>query len=107
MFTDTECNIDRKTSFQWNKLSQSFLTGDYQILLQDDSCKYLRKDIYKNISKFELYRAVAKPLILLCPDVVEWMTRKVDNSNRILLNFEEKHVASYQSYTIRKTYHFK
>ena len=41
------------------------------MLLQDDPCKYLSNEIYKNISKSKLYRAVAKPLIILCHDVVE------------------------------------
>ena len=43
----------------------------------------------------------------MCLDVVEWMTTKVDHSNTILLNFKEKHVASYQPYTIHIMYHFK
>ena len=77
------------------------------MLLQDDPCKYLSNEIYKNISKSKLYRAVAKPLIILCHDVVEWMTRKVDHSNRTLLNCEEKHVVSYQPYTIHIMYNFK
>ena len=63
-----------------------FLTGDYYILLQYDSCKELSKDIYKNISKYGLYRVVAKPLILPCPGVFEWMTINVDHSNNIILN---------------------
>lgn len=66
------------------------------MLLQDDPCKELRKDIYRNISKSELYRVAAKPLILLCLNVIEGMTRKVDNSNRNILNFKGKQVASYQ-----------
>lgn len=52
------------------------------MLLQDDPCKELSKDIYNNISKFGIYRATTKPLILPCPDVIEWMTRKVDHSNK-------------------------
>ena len=94
VFIDTECKIDRNISFQWNQLFQAFLIGDYQMLLQDDLCMELSKEIYKNISKSELYRAAAKPLILPCLDVVEWMTRKVDHYNKILLNFDGKHVAS-------------
>ena len=64
------------------------------MLLQDDPCMELKKYIYKKISKSGLYRAIAKPFILLCLDVVEWMTRKVDHSNRILLKFEGKHVVA-------------
>ena len=107
VFTDTECKIDQNISFQWNQLFQDLLTVDYHILLQDDPCMELSKDIYNNISKSRIYRVVAKPLIIQCPDVVEWMTRKVDHSNRIPLNFDGKHVASYQPYTIHQMYFFK
>ena len=80
---------------------------DYHMLLQDDPCKELSKDIYKNISKSRLYIVVANTLILPCLDVIEWMTRKVDHFNKILLNFEKNQVASYQPYTIHRMYHFK
>jgi hypothetical protein len=60
------------------------------MLLQDDPCKYLSKDIYNVISKLGLCIATSKPLTLLCPDVVEWMTRKDDYSNMILLKFDKK-----------------
>ena len=107
MFTNIECKIDRNISFEWNQMFQAFLTRDYHMLQQDDLCMELSKEIYKNISKSELYRAAAKPLILLCPHVVEWMTRKVGHSNKILLNLDRKHVASYHPYTIHRMYHFK
>ena len=107
MFTDTKCKTDRKTLFECNQQFQAFLVGDYQLLLQDDPCRELSKDIYKNISKSRIYRVFSKPLILPCPNVVEWITRKVDHSNQILLNYEEKHGASYQRYTIHIMYHFK
>ena len=107
VFIDTEYKINQKISFQWNQMFQYFLTEYYQMLLQDDLCMELSKDVYKKNSKYGLYRVVAKPLIILCLDVVEWMTRKVDHSNRILLNFEEKHVARYQPYAIHRMYHFK
>ena len=54
------------------------------MLLQDDRCMELGKDIYNNISNSGNYKYVANPLILQCPNVVEWMTRKVDHSSRIL-----------------------
>ena len=31
VFTNIECKIDQKTSFQWNQLFQGFLIGDYQM----------------------------------------------------------------------------
>jgi hypothetical protein len=107
VFIDTECKIDQKISFKWNQLFQVFLTRDYHILLQHNPCKELSKDTYKNISKFRIYGVVAKPLILPCHDVVAWMAIKVDHSNMILLNFNEKHVARYQPYIIHRMYHFK
>lgn len=87
VFIDTECKIDQKISFQWNQLFQYFLIEDCHMLLKDDICMELSKYIYNNISKYGLYRATAKPLILLCSDFVEWMTRKVDHFNIIFLNF--------------------
>ena len=58
------------------------------MLLQDDQYMEIIKDTYKNISKSGLYRASTNPSILSCRNAVEWMTRKVDHSNKILLNFE-------------------
>ena len=107
VFIDIECKIDQKISFQCNPLFQAFFTCDYHMLLQYDMCKELSKDIYKNISKFGLYKAVAKPLILLCPDVVEWIPIKVDHSNKILLNFNGKQVVRYHPYIIHGMYHLK
>ena len=77
------------------------------MLLQDDPSMEFRKDIYKNISKSGIYRSARKPLILLCPDVSEWTKRKFDHSNKILVNFNRKHVVNYQPYTIHQMYHFK
>ena len=71
LFTDTECNIDKNISFQQNQLFQAFLTKDYHVFLQDDLCKELSKENYKNISMSRIYRVATKPLILLCCDVVE------------------------------------
>jgi hypothetical protein len=77
------------------------------MLLQFDPFKELSKEFYKNISKCRLYRVATKPLTLPCTGVIEWMTRKVDHSNKILLNFEGKKVARYQPYKVQRVYHFK
>ena len=47
------------------------------MLLQNDANTELSKEIYKNIIKSGLHRATVKTLILPCPDVVEWITRKI------------------------------
>ena len=39
VFTNTKWKIDWKISFQWNRLFQDFLIGDYQMLLQYNPCK--------------------------------------------------------------------
>lgn len=46
-------------------------------------------------------------LILPCPDVIEWITRKVDHQHRSILNFEENIVASYKAFMINQMYHLK
>ena len=76
------------------------------ILKYDPSTK-LSKRIYWNISKSGIYKARAKPHILPCLDVIEWLTRKVDHESKILLAFEGKHVASYQAPVLNQMYHFK
>ena len=57
----------------------------------------LSKEIYKNIIKSGLQRAVVKTPVLPCPDVIEWITWKVDHENREILNFLNKSVASYKA----------
>ena len=36
IFADTECKVDKKVTFTWNSLFQSFQDKDFQLLLQDD-----------------------------------------------------------------------
>ena len=45
-------------------------------------CIELRKEIYKNIIKSGLHGEAIKTPILLCMDVIEWITQKVDHENR-------------------------
>ena len=67
----------------------------------------LEKDIYKNIIKPGLHRAVVKTLVLPCLDVIEWITQKVDHENREILNSEDKSVANYKASVFNQIYHFK
>ena len=60
-----------------------------------------------NISKYGLYRASTKPPILQCPNVIKWMTRRIDHERRTILNFGRKNVSSYQGPVLDQMYHFK
>ena len=106
-FTDTECRVDKKTSLNWNTLFQAFQTKEFQVIFQYDPSTELSKGIYKNVWKLGLHRATAKTPILPYPDVIEWMTRRIDHESRTILNFKDKHVASYQAHVLNKLYHFK
>ena len=75
--------------------------------MQDDPSIELRKVICKNISRSRLYRATTKPLVLPCPDVIEWMTRIIDHEIRTIIKYEGKHVTSYQAFVLNQMYHFK
>ena len=48
-----------------------------------------------------------KTPILPCPDVIEWITRKIDHEHRSILNFEGKIVASYKPSMINQMYQLK
>jgi hypothetical protein len=76
-------------------------------MLQDDPIVELIKGIDHNFSKYRLYRATTKPLVLPCPNVTEWLTRKVGHERRTLLDFKRKHIASYQDHVPNQMYHFK
>ena len=76
-------------------------------MLQDDSSTKLSKDIYKNISKSGLHRAATKTPVLPCPDLIEWMAGRIYHESRIILNFEDDHVANYQAPVLNQLYHFK
>ena len=39
--------------------------------------------------------------------MIEWITQRIDHKRRTILNFEGKHVASYQDPVLNKRYHFK
>ena len=67
----------------------------------------MRKGIYKNIIKSGLHRATARTPVLPCPNVIEWITRRLDHERRTILNLEEKSVASYQATVLNQLYHFK
>ena len=77
------------------------------MFLQDDPNTKMNKEIYQNISKSKVYRDAAKLPILSFPDVIEWLTRRVDHQSITLLDFEGKHVASYQPSMLHQMYHFK
>jgi hypothetical protein len=75
-------------------------------LVIDPSTK-LRKNIYKNISKSRLHREASRTLVLPCPDVIEWISRRVDHESKTIINFEDKNVSSYQALVLNLLYHFK
>ena len=77
------------------------------MIFQDDLGTELSKGIYKNISRSRLHRATTRTLVLPCPDVIEWMTRRIDHERKNILNFEGKHIASYKDPMINQLHHFK
>ena len=50
---------------------------------------------------------VVKTLVLACLDVIEWITRKIDDEHRSILNYEDKSVASYKALVFNQMYHLK
>ena len=97
IFADTECKVDKKPTFTWNLLFQAFQDKEFQMLLQNDVSTQLRKEVYRNIIKYGLHRAVVKTLVLPCLDVIERITRKIDHENRSILNYEDKFISSYKA----------
>ena len=106
-FIDTMCRVDKKVVFTWNTLFQAFQNKEFQVLLQDDPSIELSKGIYKNIAKSGLHQATARTPVLPCPDVIEWITRRVDHERRTILKFKDKNVARYQATVLNQLYHFK
>lgn len=82
IFVDTECWVDKNVTFTWNSLFQTFQDKEFKVLLQDDISTQLSKEIFKNIIKPGLHQVVVKTPVLPCPDVIEWITWKLDNENR-------------------------
>ena len=81
IFADIECKVDKKVTFTWNSLFQAFQDKDFLMLLQYDLSTELSKEVYKNIIKSGLHRAVVKTPVLPCSDVIEWITRKIDHEH--------------------------
>lgn len=106
-FIDKDCRVDKKTNFKCNTMFQAFQTKEFQFLLQDEQSTELSKWIYKNISKSGLHQAAIKTLVFPCPDVIEWMNRRIDHENITILKFEENYVSSYQAPELNQLYHFK
>jgi hypothetical protein len=107
IFADIECQVDKKVSFTWNSLFQAFQDKEFQILLQDDVNTKLSKEVYMNIIKSGLHRVVVKILVLPCPDVIEWITQKIDHEDISILNSENKSVANYKASIFNQIYHLK
>ena len=78
---DTECRVDKKVTYTWNYLFQAFQDKDFMMLLQDYVSTKLSKEVYRNTIKFGLHRVVVKTPVLPCPDVIEWITRKIDHQH--------------------------
>lgn len=107
IFTNTKCWVDKNTNFQWNTLFQPLQLEEFQILLQDDPNAKLSKGIFRNIYKSGLYKATTKPPILPCLHIIEWLTQKVDDERRTLLDFDGKHLESYQDLVLNQMYDCK
>ena len=99
--------VDKKVTVTWNSLFQAFQDKDFFILLQDDVSIELSKEVYKNIIKSGLHRAIVKTPILPCPDIIEWITRKINHQHRSIPNYEGKSVSSYKSSMFNQMYHLK
>ena len=48
-----------------------------------------------------------KTLVLPCPDVIKWITRKIDNQHRSILIYKGKSVTSYKDFMFNQMYHLK
>ena len=96
IFLDTKCKTNKKLYYTWTALFQAFQDKYFFVLLQNDASTELSKEVYKNIIKSGLHRATVKTPILSCPDVIEWITRKIDHQHRSILNAEGKAVANYK-----------
>ena len=96
IFTDTECKADKKVCYTWTSLFQAFQDKEFTMLLHNDASTELSKDIYQNIIKSWLHRAAMKIPILPCPDVIEWITRRIYHQCRSILNVEGKVVTNYK-----------
>ena len=81
IFTDIECKADKKVCYSWTALFQAFQDKEFTMLLQNDASTKLSKEIYQNIIKLGLHRAAMKTPILPCPDVIEWITRKINHQH--------------------------
>ena len=81
IFTDTKCKANKKVCYNWTALFQAFQDKEFTVLLQNDASTKLSKDIYQNIIKLGLHRAAMKTPILPCPDVIKWITIKIDHQH--------------------------
>ena len=93
IFTDIECKEDKKVCYTWTSFFQAFQDKEFAMLLQDHVSTELSKEIYRNIVKSGMHRAAMKTPILSCLDIIEWITRKIDNQHRSILNIEGTVVA--------------
>ena len=107
IFSDTECKADNKVCYTWTSLFQEFQDKEFVVLLQNDANTELSREIYRNIIKLGLQRAAMKTLMLPCPDIIEWITRRIDHQHRSILNIEGKVVANYKPFMINQMYHLK
>ena len=107
IFSDTECKVDKKVCYTWTSLFQAFQDKEFVVLLQNASNTELSKEIYKNIIKSGLHRATMNTLVLPCPNVIEWITRKINHQHQSILNIEGKVVANYKPSMISQMYQLK
>ena len=107
IFSDTECKANKKVCYTWTSLFQAFQDKEFVMLLQNDANTKLSKEIYWNIIKVGMHRAAMKTPILPCPDVIEWITIKIDHQHWSILNVEGKVVANYKPSMISQMYHLK
>ena len=81
IFSDTECKADKKVCYTWTSLFQAFQDKEFVVLLQNDASTELSREIYTNIIKSGLHRVAMKTPVLPCPDIIKWITKRIDHQH--------------------------
>ena len=81
IFFDIECKADKKVCYTWTSLFQAFQEKEFVVLLENDANTKLSREIYKNIIKSGLHRVAMKTPMLPCPDIIEWITRRINHQH--------------------------
>jgi hypothetical protein len=101
VYDDTQCFIDKETSFKWGEVYQMFNNQTFPQLPEHDP----DLDVHRAIKRSKLHKIAARAVVFPCTKVISWIVKHANLENKHIINAKGHPVASFQPSVITACYH--